>query len=530
MVTFRRGAGRSLCRSSGTAPRSVPSLSWRTVFRALMKRRSCSLLTLLAITLSGCADFERERAAFCQRNPERCGLASGGPSQDSTPPIITGSSQPTASVSELEAVSLSATAQDEESPELEFRWTASDGVLGAPSSTGTASEVKWTAPSCKSAAVEAFITVTVTNAAQLPTSKVFTLVVQPCQVLAVSTRGNHSLGLLSNGTVWAWGSNSAGQLGDGTALYRLAPVQVSRLSNVTALAAGTHHSLALDGAGTVWSWGLNSHGRLGDRTAASRLTPGKVPDLPSIKALAAGEAHSLALDNDGKVWAWGSNSHGQLGDGTTTDRFAPVQVPGLTTVIALAAGDSYSLALLSDRTVRAWGLNSHGQLGDGTDTDSPTAVSVSGLFDVKALAAGASHSLALRESGSVWAWGSNNDGQLGKDASTAYLSQAQVIDLAGVTRLAAGDSHSLAVRVDGTVWAWGRNAEGQLGDGRALTIRQLPAVVPGLPPVTALVGGSAHSLALLGDGTLQAWGSNGQGQLGDGTEVSRPAPLQVRWP
>ena len=160
------------------------------------------------------------------------------------------------------------------------------------------------------------------------------------------------------GTGWACGSNAFGQLGDGTTTDRAAPAQVAGLGGVVAVAAGPNFSLAAgaDG-GTVWAWGANGFGQLGDGTTTWRRTPVRVGGLAGVVAVAAGAAHSLALGADGTVWAWGGNYQGELGDGTTVDRAAPARVAGLAGVVGIAAGTSFSLALGADGTVWAWGSN-----------------------------------------------------------------------------------------------------------------------------------------------------------------------------
>jgi alpha-tubulin suppressor-like RCC1 family protein len=202
------------------------------------------------------------------------------------------------------------------------------------------------------------------------------------------TRGNwHSLALTSDGTVWAWGRNSWGQLGNGTWNNSNVPVQVSGLTGITAIAAGAAYSLALKSDGTVWTWGDNGDGQLGNRTWDNSNLPVQVSGLTGITTIAAGDSHSLALKNDGTVWAWGYNRHGQLGNGTNKDSNVPVQVSGLTGITAIsAAGDSHSIALKNDGTIWAWGDNGDGELGNGTNKDSNVPVQVSGLIGVTTIA------------------------------------------------------------------------------------------------------------------------------------------------
>jgi len=236
-------------------------------------------------------------------------------------------------------------------------------------------------------------------------------------IVAIAAGANHSLALKSDGSVWAWGDNNYGQLGDGSVTYRKAPVAVSGLgagSMVTALSAGRYHSLALKSDGTVWAWGDNYYGQLGDGTNIQRKTPVKVTGLAGVKAIDAGDYHSLAIKTaDGTVWGWGDNYYGQMGDGTVTQRNVPVQVPGLTAILAVSAGGYHSLALKPDNTVLAWGGNSNGQLGDGTVSNRTAPVPVAGLAGVVSVAAGQSHSMALKSDGSLQVWGLNQMSQLG---------------------------------------------------------------------------------------------------------------------
>jgi hypothetical protein len=222
--------------------------------------------------------------------------------------------------------------------------------------------------------------------------------------------------LKNDGTVWAWGYNNYGQLGNGTYSNSNVPVQVSGLTGVTAIAWGWWHSLALKNDGTVWAWGYNKQGQLGDGTKTDSNVPVQVSGLTGVTAIAGSWKHSLALKNDGTVWAWGYNGDGQLGNGTNTNSNVPVQVSGLAGITAIAGGYQHSLALKNDGTVWAWGYNGDGQLGNGTNTNSNVPVPVSGLTGITAIAGGGYHSLALKSDGAVWAWGENYSGQLGNGA------------------------------------------------------------------------------------------------------------------
>jgi len=363
-------------------------------------------------------------------------------------------------------------------------------------------------------------------------------------VTAVAAGSVHSLALRRDGTVWSWGWNSTGQLGDGTTVDRSVPIRVRDLTGVTAIAAGEGRSVALKRDGTVWGWGCSAYGQLGEegeQVSGNCLLPIQVRGLSEITAIAGGFWHSLALRRDGTVWGWGWNPYGQLGSGTTDrGRPRPVQAVGLKGAISLAAGWSHSIALRSDGTVWAWGDNWSGELGDGTTEDRLTPGQVRGLTEVVAIAAGGDHSLAVKRDGTVWSWGWNKVGQLGDGTTENRTVPVKVKGLTRIKAVGAGNamgdiegeplgSYSLAVRDDGTVLVWGGNDCHQLGD-RTTKYRSTPAPVPGLARVTAVAAGYAHSLAVREDGTVWAWGDNSSGQLSDGTTSTRIGPVQVRAP
>jgi hypothetical protein len=264
-------------------------------------------------------------------------------------------------------------------------------------------------------------------------------------VRAVSAGAFHSLALKHDGTVWAWGYNSSGALGDGGGGGGRKvpfPVQAQNLTGATAVAAGFEHSLALKNDGTVWAWGMNEWGQLGDGTTSYRYTPVQVQDLSGITAIAAGSGYSLAVKNDGTVWAWGYNYKGALGDGTTADRHLPKQVQNLGGVTAVAAG-FHSLALKRDCTVWAWGPNLSGELGDGSTNEQHAPVQVQNLTGITAIAVGNNYSLALKNDGTVW-YSGDSAGQ-GSEGRTYTPAQKNLNGVGGVSALASGDDFALAV-------------------------------------------------------------------------------------
>ena len=341
---------------------------------------------------------------------------------------------------------------------------------------------------------------------------------------AVAAGGGFSLVLRPDGTVWAFGDNASGRLGDGATADRLTPAPISALTGVVAIAAGSAHGLALTGTGTVMAWGLNSQGQLGDATTTTRTLPIEVPGLSGVVAIAAGDAFSLALESDGTLYAFGANQDGQLGTGDTTSRLGPVQV--MTGVAEAAAGWRHTIVRKGYGTVWSFGDNASGQLGDGTTTDRWSPVEVTSLPSVTHAGAGGDHSLALGSDGVVRAWGRNTEGALGDGTTTVRLVPTSVVDVTAVTRLEAGYRHSLAIDDQGAAWAFGYNNQGQIGEGTT-TNRNRPVLLVEPTDVARVSGGLHHSIAMTTDGSVYAWGDNTQGQLGDGTTVDRLTPVKI---
>lgn len=272
----------------------------------------------------------------------------------------------------------------------------------------------------------------------------------------IAAGGAHSLALSPDGTVEAWGANNFGQLGDGSDVDRTLPIRAG-IDDVVAIAAGGAHSLALRADGTVWAWGFDQAGQLGNGTTTNApvSAPVQVSGLDHVVAIAAGIVHSVALRADGSVWTWGGNNFGQLGHAPVgAPNPLPAQVTGLGpgTTRAIAAGGRFTLALDADGTVLAWGHNDMGQLGNGTASpfkQNATPAPVQGLVAPVAIAAGGEFALALGAGGTLFSWGSDAHGQLGRapQAGTSYQTTAGPVDgiRGGVLAFTAGAAETLVV-------------------------------------------------------------------------------------
>ena len=330
----------------------------------------------------------------------------------------------------------------------------------------------------------------------------------------VTAGANHTVASGSDGHVYTWGDNSRGQLGNHTYTDASLPVQVQAPAGTryTSVTAGGAHTVASRSDGTTYAWGNNSDGQLGMGTGnPSHPTPYKVaaPTGVTFTTISAGADHTLALGSDGTTYAWGWNHNGQLGDDTWRDSDKPVAVhaPAGVTFTAVSGGGIHTLALGSDGHTYAWGNGSYGQLGTGGYlAGTPRRVQAPAGVTFHALDAGALHSVALGSDGTTYAWGHNGSGRLGDGTTTHTWVPVRTQAPAGVTFAAvtAGGLHSVALGSDGHTYAWGDNASGQLGDGTT-TGSLTPAVVPSDVRVTSVAFGGVPATDLTqSGGTWQA--------------------------
>ncbi len=317
-------------------------------------------------------------------------------------------------------------------------------------------------------------------------------------VIQAASSSSATAFLRYDGTVWVAGTNVSGELGDnGLRPSSATPVRLPGLTGVVQVAGGGATLYALTSLGTVWAWGVNSSGQIGDGTDILRPVPTKVSGISTAVQIAAGEADGYAVLADGTVRAWGANSVGQLGDGAVPDSLLPVPAVGLSHVTSLKTVDSAVIALDSSGAAWTWGLGTAGQLGHGAAVSfSATPAVVAGLPPLSDVAMSSDSAYALTTTGVVWSWGQGISDELGDGGNTGRTSPA-LTGVTGVTRLAAGGQGGYAVRSDGAVLAWGFNADSQLGNGTS-SAAALPATVPGVAHATAVFTGYFAAFALVG--------------------------------
>jgi alpha-tubulin suppressor-like RCC1 family protein len=350
-----------------------------------------------------------------------------------------------------------------------------------------------------------------------------------CTAVEVALGGLHTCARKDDGSLWCWGDNTDGKLGDGTTMLKSSPTQVPVLGTTVAeVALGGGHTCARKNDGSLWCWGSNALGQLGDGTFMDKPSPVELTALgTTVVEVALGAAHSCAGTEDGVLSCWGVNGAGQLGDGSTVNKSSPAQVSSLTSVVEVALGANHTCARKKEGSLWCWGQNASGQLGDGSTAPKTSPAKVSAFGTYAEVALGGAHTCARENDGSLWSWGYNSSGQLG-DGSTVNKSSPTHVSALGksVAGVALGSFHTCARKNDGSLWCWGAGSYGQLGDGTK-TDRTSPVQVSMLTAVADVALGDGHTCARTEDGSLWCWGRNSSGQLGDGSTMDKPTPVQV---
>jgi alpha-tubulin suppressor-like RCC1 family protein len=336
----------------------------------------------------------------------------------------------------------------------------------------------------------------------------------------------------ANSYAWAWGTGTSGQLGDNTATTKSSPVSVVGGMQWRDIKASGSHAVALDGNSYAWAWGGNSNGMLGDDTVTSRSSPVSVVGDRQFRWIDVGSAGTIALDSNSYAWAWGTNTNGAVGDDTITNRSSPVSVVGGKQWLAVQTGLASShWALDSLSYAWAWGLNSNGQLGDNSITNRSSPVSVVGDRQFLSLASSPESSslmIALDSLSYAWAWGSNSAGQLGNNTANSASSPVSVVGGKQWRQVVLGSNFVVALDANSYAWAWGTGTSGQMGEGTVAANRSSPVSVAFQKPFTSIRAGGSSVWGVDADGIVWAWGASSSGVLGDGTSTTRSSPVSVR--
>jgi alpha-tubulin suppressor-like RCC1 family protein len=339
----------------------------------------------------------------------------------------------------------------------------------------------------------------------------------------------HSVGIQSNGTLWAWGNNSYGQLGDGTTNNKLVPTQIGTDTDWAYVTAGTNATYAIKQNGTLWAWGRNDKGQLSDGTTANRLIPAQVLPGTTWNKVSAGNSFVITQKTDGTLWSCGDYGFEQLGRPitSTSDAYLLGQISANTDWLDFECGNRHTVLLKTNHTVWGFGDGERGKLLTGNDDgyNVPTMLTI-GTNWLQANA-GVNSSMLRKNDGTIWSAGSNLNGNLGVgnyDFGIYTLTQSGTNT--DWISLESTSFHTMALKANSTLWTTGANSSGQLGIGSTSNVNLFTQV--GTATNWAKVRcGFLHTLALDTNGTLWAWGDNSQGQLGNGTTTNSNVPIQI---
>ena len=361
--------------------------------------------------------------------------------------------------------------------------------------------------------------------------------------VSMGCAGNQSFAIKANGTLWAWGDNSSGQLGFPSMANT--PTQVGTANNWISVAAGSDFTVGLRSDGTLWTWGADDSGQLGNGSLGAVSIPTQIATGDRWSTIEAGLKYAMAIKSDGSLWTWGNNNRGQLGIGTLLDANVPTQVSSALPWIGISCGqdglsnnNQHSLGLKADGTAYAWGDNGGGQLGNGqfSMTTQNTPVQISTLTNLVAVECGWGVSYVRNVSGRVYAFGFDVAGAIGNAAVNQNLNIPTPVSIVpiGWSSFSSGENFSVAIKSNGTLWFWGSNSNGQLGVPFTNTAFVSSATQIGTDTTWKMVSaGKNHILAIKGNGQMYAWGSNSGGQIGNGTaigDVIVPFPIQSTLP
>lgn len=342
----------------------------------------------------------------------------------------------------------------------------------------------------------------------------------------ISAGSVHTCGVKIDGTLWCWGDNHFGEVGNGTSSTGgvTTPSQVGTDTDWASVTTGDKFTCAIRTTGTLWCWGR--YFATTGMGAPPTTSPKQVGTATTWATVSAGESHVCATTTAGTLWCWGLDFQGQLGIGggmfdLQTD---PTQVGTATTWSSVSTGTFHTCATRTDHTLWCWGDNASGELGIGSTTSSTTPQQVAGTTWASVAASGL-HTCATRTNRSLWCWGENGSGELGLGSTTDQTAPQQVAAATLWTSVTAGGSHTCAISLAGGLWCWGADGSGQLGNG-GTTASSSPVRISAVG-WASVDGGDSHTCGIKTDGTAWCWGENAAGQLGNGTTTNAGSPMQI---
>jgi alpha-tubulin suppressor-like RCC1 family protein len=353
-------------------------------------------------------------------------------------------------------------------------------------------------------------------------------VVNEQQWLQLTVGGDFTCGIALNNSIWCWGLNQAGQLGNNSTTWKNKPTRVTgSVSSWKDVKAGWNHVCATDQSDNLYCWGLGGFGAIGHGAWTNVLTPVAVPGMTGITSFGTGGDATCAIKSNGTLWCWGLNTHAQLGDGTVTSTNSPAQIGAATDWTTITPGNGHTCGQRTDNKTYCWGHNLKGQVGIGAiNGNNETQIqAVSGVANLTQVDSFHYTTCALRTT-NVNCWGAGSLGQIGNGSLNDALVPTLVSLSRRATQVSVGNGHSCAVLNNATLECWGSNNHGQLGLGTETTQQATPAA-PALTAVQSVRAGGLHTCALLTDRSAMCWGHNWAGQLGTGDNIKSSVPVFV---